>query len=220
MVQNGDPLRLGQGIGVSSFQEYLRINGDGTIRVESLSGNSNVGDGLGYVTVNPSGQLGKVTALPAASTIAPLVDAIGTNSTADVNQNPPPGATINYIPLTGLSHTFVVPAGQTVKVQASAFGSAYALNAPFSDVLAQYQFFLNGVATGMSQRVLVPHSTSQFNQTMTGWGISHIFTLNAGTYTIEVRGANSGAGSLFRNVTLVAQQGFVGEAAMNLIVIK
>jgi hypothetical protein len=220
MVQNGDPLRLGQGIGVTSFQEYLRINSDGTIRVETLSGNSNVGDGTGYVTVNTDGRLGKVAALPAASTIAPLVDAVQLNSTAEVNQNPPPGATIIYIPLSGLSYTFTVPAGQNVKVQASAFGTAYALNPPYRDCLAQYQFHLNGTPVGMSQRILIPHFSSEFAQTMTGWSISHLFDLAPGTYTIEVRGAHAGSGSLTRNVTLVAQQGFVGEAAMNLLLIK
>jgi len=212
-----NPLRIGHGSNSSDLVERLRVNADGSLQISSLSGATDVGSFSGYVTVDANGQLGKVASLPAASSVSSLVDAIGVASTANVTQNLP-GANINYIPITGLTYTITVPAGSNYRVHATAFGAAFN-DGVFNDCLAQYQFFLNGVAVGMSQRVSIHDFSTTLNFSHAPWSIGHVFSLSAGTYTIEVRGAHAG-GAVGTIVHLASPVGFVGESALNLLIIR
>jgi len=217
LFPTSNPLRIGHGTNSANLIERLRINADGSLQVGSLAGATNVGAFTGYVTVDANGQLGKVTSLPAASSVSSLVDAVSVAATANVTQNLP-GANINYIPITGLTYTITVPAGASYKVQASAFGAAFN-DGVFNDCLAQYQFFLNGTAVGMSQRVSIHDFSTTLNYSHAPWAIGHVFTLPPGTHTIDVRGAHAG-GAVGTIVHLASPVGFVGESALNLLIIR
>jgi hypothetical protein len=110
-------------------------------------------------------------------------------------QLPSGGANVVYTALPGVTYTVTVPAGETYKLSADAFGTTYQNGAPFNDGLAQYEIFVDGVASGSLQRVQMEHSVSQYTITYSPWSISHVVTLTAGTHTIDVRGANALTGT-------------------------
>lgn len=149
--------------------------------------------------------------------LAGVIDVFSLSSTADLDQAAP-GTTINYLTLPGLSQTINVPAGQTYNFFVAAHGTAFNLGS-FNDCTAQYEVFVDGVATASFQRTFIADFTTQLNFAYGVWSISHTGTLGAGPHTIEIRGAHAGP-SGGTNIRLVAAPGFVGQSKMNLVVYK
>jgi hypothetical protein len=118
--------------------------------------------------------------------------------------------------LPGVSHTLIVPAGETDKVIITAFGSASKGTSAQDRVFAQYEIFMNGVAQGAIQRVAIDDETVSFFDECP-WGISKVFTLGPGTYTFDIRGTNA-TGCPTPVVWLCNASGFVGQATMNVFI--
>jgi hypothetical protein len=156
-----------------------------------------------------------------------LIEVYHRPSTVATLQTPPPGSTIIYVPLTGMIHTINVPAGKTYKVMLTANGTAQNLGA-ISDCSAQYSFFINGTAAGVGQRVSITDGLAG-NLSQPGrmsfyygqWSISHVAVLTGGqAYSIEVRGAHAGPSGNGTNIQLAGAQGYIGEAALNVVIFK
>jgi len=146
-----------------------------------------------------------------------LLDVFSLGSTSQVTQTP--GAAIAYLALPGLSQTITVPAGQVYQVLTTAHGVAINLGA-FADCAAQYEFFVDNVATGSFMRTYIADGITQLNFAYGVWSISHITTLNAGTHTIEVRGAHAGPSGTGTDIQLQNSSGNVGFSKMNVLVYK
>jgi hypothetical protein len=146
-----------------------------------------------------------------------LLDVFSLGSTSQVTQTP--GAAIAYLALPGLSQTITVPAGQVYQVLTTAHGVAINLGA-FADCAAQYEFFVDNVATGSFMRTYIADGTTQLNFAYGVWSISHITTLNAGTHTIEVRGAHAGPSGTGTDIQLQNSSGNIGFSKMNVLVYK
>ena len=146
-----------------------------------------------------------------------LIDVFSLSSSAQVTQTP--GATITYLPLTGLNQTVTVPAGQVYQVLATAHGVAINLGA-FADCTAQYEIFVDNVATGSFMRTYIADGITQLNFAYGVWSISHATSLSAGTHTIEVRGAHAGPSGTGTDIQLTNTAGNVGFSKMNVLVYK
>jgi hypothetical protein len=149
--------------------------------------------------------------------VSSIAETYSYTSTALVSQGPPPGPTIVYTPLPGLSHTVNVPAGHTYKVFLSAFGTCSKETSANTRVFAQFEVFRNGTGTGDLQRVAIDDESGGYFDEVP-WSITTVLTLTAGVHTITVQGAHCGATA--PNVWLCNQDGYVGQAIMNLIIIK
>lgn len=125
----------------------------------------------------------------------------------------------NYIAIGGLSYTITVPAGQTYKFFATAHGFSANNGPSFQDCTAIVDFFVNGTATGQTIRYDVLDGSSFLNLTCTAWSLTHSQTLTAGTYTIDVRGANLSTGGN-SDIIFGNNAGFVGESNLNIVVLK
>ncbi|TVR79203.1 MAG: collagen-like protein [Chitinophagaceae bacterium] len=154
---------------------------------------------------------------PPPSSISNLVDALSFSSNTTVTQTP--GANINYLSLPGLSHTITVPAGQTYKVMAVASGTAINLGS-FADCTAQFAFFYNGNLTDYVMRTEILDNATTLTFAYGNWSLNTVFVLNAGTHTIEVRGAHSGPGGTGTNIVLADGAGSVAQAHMSLMIIR
>lgn len=102
-----------------------------------------------------------------------------------------PGGSIVYTAIPGLSYTINVPSGSTYKVVAHAFGVTANVGAT-EDVAAQFELFMNNTATGVLERVAIRDYGSGMALNPASWSLSNTWTLTAGTYTIDVRGAHAG----------------------------
>jgi hypothetical protein len=164
----------------------------------------------------PSGAIG-VTGPTGPQTLQGLIDVFSLGSSAQVTQTP--GATITYVPLTGLSQTITVPAGEVYQVLATAHGVAINLGA-FADCSAQYEIFVDNVATASFMRTYIADGITQLNFAYGVWSISHATSLSAGTHTIEVRGAHAGPSGTGTDIQLTNTPGNVGFSKMNVLVYK
>jgi hypothetical protein len=99
----------------------------------------------------------------------------------------------------------------------TAFGSASKATNAQDRVFAQYDIFLNGVAQNAYQRVGIDDETSFYDECP--WGISKVFTLGPGLYTIDIRGT-SATGCPTPAVWLCTAAGSVGQATMNVFVMR
>jgi hypothetical protein len=130
-----------------------------------------------------------------------------------------PCGAIAYLPLPGVSHTFTVPAGETHKVLINAFGTCSKASNAQDRVFAQYDVFVNGVAQNAFQRVAIDDETPITGYDECPWGISKVFTLGPGLYTIDIRGT-SATGCATPAVWLCTATGQVGQATMNVFVMR
>jgi hypothetical protein len=140
------------------------------------------------------------------------------SSTANTDQSAP-GATITYLPLAGLSHSFTVPAGESWKIHANTHGSAFNIGIA-SDCAAQYEYFTDGTESNEFQRTYIADGSTSLAFAYGVWNIAASWTFGPGPHTIEVRGAHAGPTGTGTNIRLTAAPGFVGESFMSLIIVK
>jgi hypothetical protein len=140
------------------------------------------------------------------------------SSTANTDQAAP-GATIAYVPLAGLSHSFTVPAGESWKIHATTHGTAFNLGT-LSDCAAQYEYFTDGTESDEFQRTYIADGSTSLTFAYGVWTIAASWTFGPGAHTIEVRGAHAGPSGTGTIIRLAASSGFVGESFMSLIIVK
>lgn len=101
-------------------------------------------------------------------------------------------------------------------------GTAEKASSTGTRVFAQYGFFVDGTQTGGIQRVSIDDEES-YQYARSAWAISSTFTLTAGTHTIEVKGAHAGGDcttSSCASIDLCMPDGYVGQASLNILIIK
>jgi hypothetical protein len=158
---------------------------------------------------------------PVWQSVSALTQAITLISSATVTQSYPSTSTITYKTITGLSQSITVPTGGTYTVMCTAMGTAEKSSSTGSRVFAQYGYFVDGTQTGGIQRVSIDdEESSQYARS--GWAMSSTFVLTAGTHTIEVKGAHAGGdcSSSCASIDLCTPDGYVGQASLNLLIIK
>lgn len=128
-----------------------------------------------------------------------------------------PSGSISYVQLPDLTYSFVVPAGQTWHVFASAFGTVLNLGS-FNDCTAQFQFFENGTGTGKLQRTYIADLSTELTFAYGTWAISYTKSYGPGSYTLDVRGAHAGPTG-GTNIQLAGASGGF-QAHMELIIVK
>jgi hypothetical protein len=183
---------------------------DGITGATGAAGAAGATGATGVGVTGPTGPTGP-------QSLQGLIDVFSLSSSAQVTQTP--GATITYLPLTGLIQTVTVPAGQVYQVLATAHGVAINLGA-FADCTAQYEIFVDNVATGSFMRTYIADGITQLNFAYGVWSISHATSLSAGTHTIEVRGAHAGPSGTGTDIQLTNTAGNVGFSKMNVLVYK
>jgi hypothetical protein len=210
--------------GPSGFDGVTGPSGaDGATGLSGATGPSGVDgvtgpSGADGVT-GPTGANGPtgITGPTGPQTLQGLVDVFSLGSSSQVTQTP--GASITYLPLPGLNQSVTVPAGQVYQVFASAHGVAINLGA-FADCSAQYEIFVDNVATGSFMRTYIADGSTSLNFSYGVWSISHTTSLNAGVHTIEVRGAHSGPSGTGTNIQLTNTSGNIGFSKMNVMIYK
>lgn len=141
----------------------------------------------------PTGAAGATgVAGPTGPSGAANVQVVSLATQSALSAGDPGGSSIVYTAIPDLSYSFTVPGGETWKVFAHAFGTAYNAGPSYSDCLGQFEIFVDGAQSGKLQRVLMMDGTSQLTFSPEGWGISHAAQFTAGAHTIDVRGAWAG----------------------------
>lgn len=233
-------------IETSSQQRLFEVDANGAVFLSTQAGAVPLSTSTDYLVIGADGRIGRTSNAILAGNGAgnpgqvltsqgPGQPPIWTNLTdkvelitkksggaAPTTQAYPTGTTINYIALPNLNHTINVGTTGPAKVMVQANGSASKATNNGSRVYAQYEIFVDGVGTGVYQRVSIDgNEDGQFAEVP--WSISTVVTLNPGPHTVEIRGAHAGGDTgLFANdvVWLCTPQNFVGQAALNLVIVK
>jgi len=145
------------------------------------------------------------------------------NNTATVNLSSQsqltqaPTGSITYVQLPDLIYSFNVPAGETWHIYATGFGTALNLGS-FDDCVAQFEIFVDGVATTKLQRTYIADYSTQLTFAYGTWSISYAGDFTSGAHNIDVRGAHAGpSGST--NIQLAGAPGSF-QSHLELIVVK
>lgn len=105
-------------------------------------------------------------------------------------------ASTSYTLIPGLTQTITVPAN--AKVYVSTNGGFQNAGTGTSYAVADFAIFIDGAASTV-QREIVAANTSALGQIMSQWNLSGVFSLAAGSHTIQVR-AKDGNGTADANV--------------------
>jgi hypothetical protein len=141
---------------------------------------------------------------------------IRTFTTNAILQVPPGTGNIVYSVLPGLTYSLTVPAGKNHKIFISAYGTCSKSSSLNNEQYAQYEIFVDGINTGFVERVTIGNELTFFWQA--AWAISGVVTLTGGTHTVDIRGAHATTSA--PDVILCQPAGFVGQAVMNLLIIR
>ncbi len=129
-----------------------------------------------------------------------------------------PTGTITYVALPNLTYTFTVPAGETWKIHANAFGTALNLGS-FRDCVAQFEIFVDGAQSTALQRTYISDLNTELTFAYATWAIGYAAEYTAGSHTIDVRGAHAGPSGTGTNVQLAGGVGGF-QSHLNLLIIK
>jgi hypothetical protein len=204
-------------VGIGSSSPSQKIDVSGNMKFSgALMPNGDAGTS-GYVLISQgSGNP------PVWQSVSAITQAITLISSATVTASYPSSSTITYKSLTGLKQSITVPTSGTYTVMCTAMGTAEKASSTGTRVFAQYAYFVDGTQTGGIQRVSIDdEESSQYARP--AWAISSTFTLTAGTHSIEVKGAHAGGdctSSSCASIDLCTPDGYVGQASLNILIIK
>lgn len=217
-TNGSERIRIASGgnVGIGSSSPSQKLDVSGNLKFSgALMPNGSAGTSGQILVSKGSGTY------PVWQNISAITQAITLISSATVTQAYPNTSTISYKSLTGLTQSITVPTGGTYTVMCTAMGTAEKSSTTGTRVFAQYAFFVDGTQTGGIQRVSIDdEESSQYARS--GWAISSTFSLTAGAHTIEVKGAHAGGdcSSSCASIDLCTPDGYVGQASLNLLIIK